>query len=210
LDTDSLIRGLSEDARMSSRGIDIVLAVACAAAALTAAVAFFWLLHPRADIATALQTPRFLLKFVLTLTLTVTAAATLFAAARPGARVHTLLLAVAPMLTALAVAAEFAMVPSSNWEARWIGSNAQYCLTYIPVMGLLPLVILLLAMRRGAPVRPALSGAVAGVLAGSVAATFYAAHCTDDSPFFVATWYTLAIALLALLGALAGRRLLRW
>ena len=101
----------------------MVLAVACAAAAITAAVAFSWLLHPRGDIATALETPRFLLKFVLTLTLTVTAAATLFAAARPGARVHTLLLAVTPILAALAVLVEFAMVPRANWDARWIGTN---------------------------------------------------------------------------------------
>ena len=44
---------------------------------------------------------------------------------------------------------------------------------------------------------PSLAGAVAGLAAGGVAATLYAAHCTDDSPLFVATWYTLAIAALA-------------
>ena len=65
-------------------------------------------------------------------------------------------------------------------------------------------------MRQGAPTRPALAGALAGLLAGGIAATFYAAHCTDDSPFFVATWYTLAIAVLAGIGALAGGRVLRW
>ncbi|TIM19365.1 MAG: DUF1109 family protein, partial [Mesorhizobium sp.] len=40
--------------------------------------------------------------------------------------------------------------------------------------------------------------------------TFYAAHCFDDSPLFVATWYTAAIAGLALLGALGGRFFIRW
>ena len=39
----------------------------------------------------------------------------------------------------------------------------------------------------GVPTRPALAGAVAGLLAGGLAASFYAAHCTDDSPLFVTT-----------------------
>jgi len=38
----------------------------------------------------------------------------------------------------------------------------------------------------------------------------YAAHCTDDSPLFVATWYTLAVTLLTVAGAFAGRRFARW
>ena len=46
--------------------------------------------------------------------------------------------------------------------------------------------------------------------AGGLAATFYAAHCFDDSPLFVATWYTIAIAILAALGALGGRLFVRW
>jgi hypothetical protein len=54
-----------------------------------------------------------------------------------------------------------------------------------------------------------LTGAVAGLIAGGIAATFYAAHCVDDSPLFVATWYTLALALVTLAGALAGRWVLR-
>jgi hypothetical protein len=79
-----------------------------------------------------------------------------------------------------------------------------------PAAGIGPLVTFLLALRHGAPTRPELAGAVAGVLAGGIAATFYAAHCTDDSPLFVVTWYTIAIAGLALVGAAAAHRLVRW
>jgi hypothetical protein len=48
------------------------------------------------------------------------------------------------------------------------------------------------------------------VLAGAISATYYATLCTDDSPLFVATWYTLAISGLAILGAMAGRLFLKW
>jgi hypothetical protein len=88
--------------------------------------------------------------------------------------------------------------------------NSMVCLAYIPLIGIGPLAIFLLALRHGAPTRPALAGAAAGLLAGSIAATFYAAHCTDDSPLFVATWYTIAIAGLAVLGAAGASRFARW
>ena len=56
-------------------------------------------------------------------------------------------------------------------------------------------------MRRPGP---ALAGAIAGMLSAGLAATLYASHCTDDSPLFVATWYTIATALVTAIGALAG------
>jgi hypothetical protein len=80
----------------------------------------------------------------------------------------------------------------------------------IPLLSLPLLVAALFGLRHGAPARPALSGAIAGALSAGLAATLYAAHCTDDSPLFVATWYTLATALVAAIGALAGSKLLKW
>ena len=70
------------------------------------------------------------------------------------------------------------------------------------------LVAALVGLRHGAPTRPAVTGAIAGLLASGLAATLYAAHCTDDSPLFVATWYTLAAGLVTAVGALAGRKVL--
>ena len=77
-------------------------------------------------------------------------------------------------------------------------------------MGIAPLALFIAALRYGAPARPTLAGAVAGLAAGGISATLYAAHCTDDSPLFVATWYTLAIAILTAAGALGGRAFARW
>jgi hypothetical protein len=91
-----------------------------------------------------------------------------------------------------------------------VGTNSVVRLTLIPLMGMGPLAIFLLALRHGAPTRPALAGAVAGLLVGGIAATIYAAQCTDDSPLFVASWYTIDIAGLALVGALSASRFARW
>ncbi|HZC95311.1 MAG TPA: NrsF family protein, partial [Bradyrhizobium sp.] len=73
-----------------------------------------------------------------------------------------------------------------------------------------PLICLLAALRRGAPSNPGLAGAMAGLAAGGIAATFYAANCNDDSPLFVATWYPIAVLAVTLAGYFIGRRLLRW
>jgi hypothetical protein len=67
----------------------------------------------------------------------------------------------------------------------------------------------LVGLQHGAPARPAVAGAIAGLLSAGLAATLYASHCTDDSPLFVATWYSIATALVAAIGALAGSRVLR-
>jgi hypothetical protein len=110
----------------------------------------------------------------------------------------------------LAVVAELMLVPASAWEARLVGSNSRICLTFIPLLSVPVLLAALYALRHGAATRPRLAGIVAGLLAGGVGATLYASHCIDDSPLFVATWYSLAIALVAAAGGLIGPRVLRW
>jgi len=71
-------------------------------------------------------------------------------------------------------------------------------------------VCFLAALRKGAPSQPGLAGAVAGLAASGIAATFYASNCTDDSPLFVMTWYPLAILIVTAAGYVVGRTLLRW
>src|SRR5256714_1973995 len=93
---------------------------------------------------------------------------------------------------------------------RLVGNNSKICMTAIPLLSLPLLAAALIGLRHGAPARPAVAGAIAGMLSAGFAATLYASHCTDDSPLFVATWYTLATALITAIGALAGSKLLRF
>jgi hypothetical protein len=211
METERLIKTLSLDARRSApmaRAWTIALAAAVAAAAAI----FFTLIGPRSDIASAAETWRFLFKFVVTLALFGTGLFAIAALARPGAtsRQRLAALLLAPALLVFAVAVELAVLPAGQIGPRLVGNNALLCLTFIPLIGIGPLAAFLLALRHGAPDAPGLAGAVAGLAAGGLAATFYAAHCTDDSPLFVATWYPLAVLLLAAAGAAAARRVARW
>lgn len=210
--TSDLIAALAADVNVRRTPMEGVWLVAIAGSVVIAAAVFYATIGPRPDIAAAAETVRFLFKFVVTVTLAAGAFFVLNRLARPGAArpVQWLALLAAPVLLAAAIGVELALQPQAQWSMLATGRNSLVCLTYIPVMGIGPLAALIWALRRGAPTRPTLSGVVAGILAGGIAATFYAAHCIDDSPLFVATWYTLAIALLAVAGGIAGRLFARW
>ncbi len=166
----------------------------------------------RPDIDEAAETYRFLFKFVVTLTLAASAIALTLQVFRPEASLgrSLWLIALAPAMLLFAVLAELYVMPSAAWVPRLIGTNARFCLTLIPLLSIAPLALFLWALRQGAPSNPGLAGALAGLGAGGIAATLYASHCTDDSPLFVMTWYSLAIGLVTLVGYFAGRRWLAW
>ena len=210
--TENLIRALAADHDARAAPVRRYLAAAIAAGLALAAVLFATLLGPRPDVLAVAAEPRFVFKFVVTLLLAASAGALVLRLARPGAAAGywKLALFAGPALLLAGVLIELFLTPSSSWTARLIGTNWRYCLTYVPLLSAPLLAAALIALRHGAPTRPALAGAVAGLLAGGLGAALYAAHCTDDSPLFVAAWYTLAIAGVAIVGALAGARLLRW
>ena len=166
----------------------------------------------RADIAEAMHSWRFLLKFVLTGTLAVSTTGMLSNLGRPNGAIEGWgwAAAVAPAMLGCAIAIELMTEPEAKWLARLIGHNSRTCLTVIPLLSVGPLLCFFAALRTGAPRAPGFAGAIAGVAAGGIGATFYAANCTDDSPLFVATWYLLAILMVSATGCFGGRLLLRW
>ena len=75
----------------------------------------------------------------------------------------------------------------------------------------LPALALALSALRGlAPTRLALAGAAAGLFAGGAGAFAYAFHCPELEAPFLGAWYVAGMLIPAALGALPGRRLLRW
>ena len=210
--TENLIAVLVADE--PSIGTPITHKVALAVAfgfALSAAV-FFWQLGWRPDIGEARGTLPFLFKFVVTATLLAPAALLVARLARPDAApgIWGWALLIAPLLLVAGSSADLIASPTNVWTTKLIGANAAACVTLILLLSIAPLAALLFALSEGAPAEPGRTGAVAGIVAGALAATLYAMHCTDDSPLFVATWYTIAIGIMALAGSALGERLLRW
>lgn len=211
MDTNDLIRTLAADNDMHDRPVGNVMVFALLLAVPVSTALFLAGYGPRPDILTAIGNPFFDLKFAVTIALAGAAAAISLHLSRPEASLGrwAWLLALPLGLLGIGMMGDMMMPQRTSWTARLIGSNSKICLTAIPLLSLPLLAAALFALRRGAPSRPAVAGAFAGLLSAGLAATLYAAHCTDDSPMFVATWYTIAIGFVAAIGALAGSRVLR-
>lgn len=208
--TDQLVEALVA-AGAATRPIGRSLLLALAAGVAVSLVVFLLTLGIRPDIRPALETWRFDLKIVTAVLGLALAFGVCRDCARPDMPPHPLrrLLPLLVLVVA-AVAVELALVPEASWRQRLVGSNMLICLPMVPILSLAPLAVVLWMLRRAAPASPVLAGAAAGFMAALSGATLYAFHCFDDSPLFVATWYSLAVLAVTAVGAWAGHKLLRW
>jgi hypothetical protein len=211
MNTDHLIRALSADLAVSRSPLEARFGAMLLPGFLISLALFAATLGLRPDFAVVIEDPRFIFKFVITLLLALCSALLIRRLARPGTemRFQLWLLASVPVILVLAVAAELIALPRSLWMMKLVGQNAWMCLQCVPFFAAPILIAALEALRWGAPTRPSLTGAVAGLLAGAIGAAIYAAHCPDDSPLFVAVWYSLAIAGVTVAGAIGARLTLR-
>jgi hypothetical protein len=212
MDTEQLIKTLAADNAHQARPVSVVLALALLAAAPVSILMFVAELGVRPDVMTAMHNPFFDLKFAVTLALAAAAITISLHLARPEAslRGFVWLLAIPAGLLVAGISGEMMMPQRLPMMTRLVGQNSRVCMTAVPLMSLPLLAASLIGLRHGAPTRPAVAGAMAGLLSAGLAATLYASHCTDDSPLFVATWYTLAPAIVTAVGAIVGSRVLRY
>ncbi len=211
--TDDLIKALAADAKSVAPPIARTLAIALAAGTALSVAWFLWKLGMRGNFADSMMHSwRFAYKFVVTLGIAVPAFFLIRNLTRPdfepGQRLWWL--GLGPALIAIGILLEMASFPADAWRAQMMGHNSVFWLIVIPLLSLAPFAGLLYALKAGAPANPPIAGAVAGLLSAGIAATLYASHCPDDSPMFVAAWYSVGFVLMTGLGAAIGSRFLRW
>ena len=211
MNTERLIAALAADKAPEQRPRRALL-LALPLGIMAAGAVFMLTLGPRPDFMHAIETWRFVFKFVVTLVLSASALLIGLRLAYPmqASPRRDLILLIAPLLLVAAILVEMTTFPIRDWMPRLIGHNSRVCMSMIPVLSLAPLAALLWALRRGAPLNPLRAGAIAGLIAGGIGAAWYASHCPDDSPLFVAVWYTIGISIVTAIGAALGSRLLRW
>ena len=85
------------------------------------------------------------------------------------------------------------------------------CLEKTVALAALPWVMLVVALRRGAPVAPAMGGALAGAAAFLLANVAMRVVCPIDAHLHVLTWHLLPAGVAAVLsGALGATWFGRW
>jgi hypothetical protein len=166
----------------------------------------------RRDLASAIFTLPFWIKWIYTGSLIAISATLTLRFARPenqGTRVLWWLGLPAVLLMLLAVY-DLYNAPVSEVHHMWMGHSALMCPWNIFAVSLPVFVTLMFIMRRFAPTQLHKAGFVAGCTAGASGATVYALLCNENATPFILAWYSLGILLPGLLGAMLGRRLLRW
>lgn len=177
---------------------------------LCGALALLLLLGPRADLQTAIAPT--LAKASLSAAFAAAALALVLRLARPGRPSRARLWWLAGLIAASFAAAAIALIgvePGARWQA-WTSGFVPWCVVIIPFLALPAALALGAVVKRFAPTELTLTGAAIGAAAGGLGAMAYSLRCPVDSVSFVTTWYAVAIALSAVIGALAGSRLLRW
>jgi hypothetical protein len=212
--TEDLIKAMAADANSVAPPIAQTLAIAVGVGALIAALVLFGTFGIRPNFMELISSsPRFVFKFIVTLSIAIPAFMLVRGLARPDFKPGNNLwwLALAPVVLAIGVLSELSGLPEDAWKTNMVGHNSMFCLVVIPLLSLAPLAAVIYALRSGAPTHPVIAGAVGGLLSAGIAATLYAAHCPDDSPLFLAAWYTIGIVAMTAIGALlGGSRILRW
>src|SRR6202045_4940290 len=182
MQTDQLIRTLAADNTHQARPVGVVLALALLAAAPVSLAIFFAGLGVRPDVMTAMHNPFFDLKFAVTLALAISSIALSLHLSRPEASLRGwawLLLIPAGLLVG-GIAGEMMLPQRLPMMTPLVGSNSRVCLTAIPLMSLPLLAAALIGFRPGAPTRPAVAGAIAGLLSAGFGGALLSSPCTGD------------------------------
>jgi len=211
--TEDLIEQLAASAAPPTRHAALVrFALWIATGSLVALVLVALVLGLRPDLDAAMAGGLFWMKLSYTGSLAFVSLAGLGALSRPEARPPRWLWAMLLPVAALGLVsiAEAAAMDRNAWMTLWLGNSWRQCPVLICALAAPIFGALIYALRSFAPTRLRITGALAGMAAGSLAAMIYCFHCPEAGAAFVLTWYTLGIAAVTFAGALLGPRLLRW
>lgn len=209
--TEDLIQTLSQDAavqRLPHPGWRALIWLAVSTAYVAGFVAVMGL---RPDIAEKLAEPRFMIEVGAAYMTSMMAAAAAFCAGCPGRPLWERYAPVPFLIVWLASLGE------GCWR-DWVRSGPDglilqpdfICFPIILVISIVPTLLIFIMIRRAAPIAPIATTALATLAAASLAAAAVRLFNAQDASLMVLVWQFGSVALLAGLGALFGRSLLRW
>jgi hypothetical protein len=212
METEELIRRLASDVRPVGRlpppWTRVTLWLALSVPYVAAVV---WGKLAMLDSSTALSDARFLIEQAATFATAVTAAAAAFASIVPGYDRRVLLLPLVPLAVWLASVGSGCLDDWLRLGAEGLAIRPDWeCLPAASVIGILPAVVMLFMLRRGAPLHPRVTlllGALAVAAIGNFGMQIF--HFRDAS-IMVLVWHLGSVAVISTLAGLAGERLIGW
>lgn len=212
MQTDDLIRSLASGAkpvtRLAHPALRAVMWMMLSAGYVGIVV---WLVGVRPDLLAKLSDQRFLIEVGAALLTSMMAAAAAFCAGCPGRPVWERF-APFPFL-----AVWLASLGEGCWR-QWSQSGAESlqlqtdftCFQSISAVGLIPAILILFMIKKGAPIAPRSATGLAVLAATALAAAALRLFHTQDMSLMLLVWQFGSVAVLALLGFFAGQFFLRW
>jgi hypothetical protein len=175
-------------------------------------LAVIWLMMPSdINLVAALADRRFLFEETVLLVMALTAALAAFASVVPGYDRRILLIPLLPLSLWLASLGEGCW---RNWVA--LGANGLTlradwdCLPPAILIGIVPSIVMVVMLRRGAPLLPRVSIALGALAVAALANLGLRLFHVGDASVMVLFWHLGGAAVLAGLAGVAGRQVLYW
>ena len=209
---EDLIKALAADAEPVRRLASPMLRlVTWLGASITYAAIVVMVMGVRPDLPLRLTDPRFSIELGATFMTSVLAAAAAFCAGCPG-RPNWERFAPLP-----ALGLWFLCLGEGCWQS-FVAAGApglQFridfaCFPSILLVSIAPAALMLIMIRRGAPIAPVTTTALGALAAAAMGATALRLFHAQDASAMILAWQFGAVALLAGFGALMGRHILPW
>ena len=213
MQTHDLIEALAADTqRVSVGALERRLALAALGGAAAALVLVLAWLKLRPDLGEAVGGGFFWIKALYTGSLGLAGLWATARLAQPDVSPRSAVLVAFAVVAAFEIVAlvQFTPMDAQTRLAASQGVSWQVCSRNIVILAAPMLAMSIAALRWMAPTRPMAAGFAAGAFSGGIAATVYGLHCPEATFVFVGLWYTLGVAACGVIGAIAGRYLLRW
>jgi hypothetical protein len=207
-----LIKALAADAmpvrRLASPMLRLTLWVA-ASAAYTAIIVGMMGLRP--DLPARLTDARFVVEVGATFMTSVLAAAAAFCAGCPGRPIWERFAPVPAMALWFVSLGEGCWQSLEQAGAQGLQFRLDFvCFPSIVLVSIVPAALILIMIRRGAPIAPVTTTALGTLAAAALGATALRLFHAQDASLMILVWQFGAVALLAGFGALIGRHVLPW
>jgi hypothetical protein len=168
-------------------------------------------MSPRGDILEKLANGRILIEQSAALATGITAAIAAFASTIPGYNRKYLLLPVLPFAAWLGTLGVGCLLDFSHHGIHGTAFHADwFCIPGILIVGAVPGLAIILMLKRGAPLTPTLSTALAGLAAAGIGDFGLRLFHPEDSGLIVLVWQFGTVFILSLLAGWAGRHVLSW
>lgn len=154
---------------------------------------------------------RFVIEQIATLATVVTASIAAFWSVVPGYDRRLLLLPLVPLAVWLAALGEGCVHEWLQFGSAGLALRTDWdCLPAAILIGIVPAIAIVVMLRRGAPLVPQTTLALAAVAVAALSSFAMRLHHYGDASIIILVWHLGSVAVLALAGSLVARLILNW